>query len=173
MALVAGSIAAEQIVMQEIEHPGKTARDIGGFFTGLVGTAVVSKPDTEAPTSAVHDTFRIETGKAVVRAVPNGRNGYTKIQFSTNLAWWTAIVIRDTSGNVIEVAKSHGRYQILVNQKIYARTHTIDIRSDVLPAQVNIEFWTAKTFGIHKQLVIMKYRKQRLDARTVGITWNK
>ncbi len=173
IALVAGSMLAEAILVQELQNPGKTAGDISGFFNGLVGRAAVSAPDKAPVSSNINDTFRIENGKAVVRAVPNGQTGYTTIQFATNLDWWTALVIRDRSGKVLEIARNDRKYRIQLNGRNGGTTNAILISTAYLPAQVQFEFWTAKTFGIHKQLVIMKYRRERLDGRNVGIAWFK
>jgi hypothetical protein len=64
-------------------------------------------------------------------------------------------------------------YYILINQENAGAADTIHIRTDVLPSQVSIEFWTAKVLGIHKQVHIMKYRRERLDGRAVAINWSK
>jgi hypothetical protein len=173
VALVAGSLVTEAIVMQEIENPGKTGRDISNFFTGLLGSAVVSRPDTTSPTAPIHDSFRIESGRAVVSSNDNGRAGVANIQFATNLDWWTAVVIRDVSGNVIEISKVDRKYSLHRNRQMLGATNVAVIPIASLPSQVSIEFWTAKTFGVHKQLVIMKYRKERLNGRTVSIGWTK
>jgi hypothetical protein len=164
LAFVALSIAAEEIAMQEIEHPGKTLRDVSGFFTGLVGTAAVSSPDTATPNAPILESFRIENGRAEVRSSDNGQSGYTTIAFQTNLDWWTAIVIRDTTGRFAEVGKVEGRYY---------NANAVRIPIAMLPSQAAIEFWTAKSFGIHKQLVVMKYRRERLNGRTVVVNWQK
>ncbi len=173
IALVAGSMVAEAILIQEIEHPGKTGKDISGFFNGLLGTAAVSGPDNAPAASIINDSFRIEGGKTVVRSVPNSQKGYTTIQFATNLDWWTALLIRDRSGKVVEIARADRKYRVRLNGKNGGGTNAVVIATSYLPAQVQFEFWTAKTFGIHKQMVIMKYRKDRLDGRTVGVAWLK
>lgn len=94
-----------------------------------------------------------------------GTPGYATIKFITNKSWWTALNVRSRNGAVYTTYKESGKYN--------RATQTMKIKISDLPSNVNMEFWTAKAFGVHTFMAGQKIANDRFDGRLVTVTWNK
>ena len=109
---------------------------------------------------------KVDGSKVTIRSSDvGGTPGYATIKFVTNKSWWTALTVHDRNGAVYTTYKQDGKY----NRK----TQTIKIKISDLPSNVNLEFWTAKAFGVHTYMAGQKIANDRFDGRIVTVTWNK
>jgi hypothetical protein len=127
---------------------------------GLEGPDSDLAPD---PTAPIAETVKIEGKNVAIRSSDEGRKGYATIKFQTDVDWWTAVKIFDRSGKARLIEKVNGRYN--------PPTQTLVMPISAFPSEINLEFWTAKAFGVHTHLASKKLTRERFDGRTVTISW--
>jgi hypothetical protein len=108
---------------------------------------------------------KIEGKNVSIRSSDNGTRGYATIKFQTTVDWWTAVKVFDRSGRAKLIQKVNGKYN--------PGNGTLLIPISAFPSEINIEFWTAKLFGVHTHMASKKLIRERFDGRTVTINWPK
>ena len=129
---------------------------------GLEGPDSDLAPDPIAP---IAETVRIEGKNVSIRSSDNGSRGYATIKFQTTVDWWTAVKVFDRSGRAKLIQKVNGAYN--------PKNGTLVIPTSEFPSEINLEFWTAKLFGVHTHMASKKLIRERFDGRIVTISWPK
>ena len=137
--------------------------DFDGYIATLNWREGASKSDPEKLRKPINESLTIEGKRVAIVSQNNGRKGYVTIVFSTGLSWWTAIKIFDRANRPILIEKVDGRYK--------PSTRTITLPTDSFPSEIAIEFWTAKTFGVHTHMATKKVTRERFDGRRVNVSW--
>jgi hypothetical protein len=117
------------------------------------------------PAAPINETVTIEGKRVTIKSTDNGTSGSATFIFQTTLDWWTALKFFDRNGSAKLIEKENGRYR--------PTTRTVTIPISSLPATTNLEFWTAKTFGIHTHMATKALTSERFDGRTITINWPK
>ncbi|MCI0742563.1 MAG: hypothetical protein L0Y72_26315, partial [Gemmataceae bacterium] len=70
----------------------------------------------------------------------------------------------DSRGNAMLIEKQDGKY---------LTSDAIEIDRGRLAGTVKIELWKAKAFGVHTHMKTLTYDSERLNGRTLTISWDK
>jgi hypothetical protein len=137
--------------------------DFDGYNVTLNWREGAGKSDAAKLRQPINESLSIDGKRIRIVSQNNGTKGYVTIAFSTNLAWWTAIKMFDRAGRQILIEKIDGRYK--------PSNRMIRMPTDSFPSEITIEFWTAKTFGVHTHMSTKKITRERFDGRTVDVSW--
>ncbi len=120
----------------------------------------------------INDTLKIDVANEVtVKTADNLKDGKLergaiKINMNTakGITWWRAIKVFDSRGNVMLIEKQVGKY---------LTSDAIEIDRGRLASTVKIELWKAKFAGVHTHMKTLTYDSERLNGRTLTISWDK
>jgi hypothetical protein len=127
------------------------------------------RPVNSAP---INETLKIDAAKEVtVKTTDNLKHGKLdlgtiKIRMNTEsgVTWWRGIKVFDSRGNAMLIEKQDGKY---------LTSDALEVNRGRLGRTVKIELWKAKFLGAHTHMRTLTYDAERLNGRTLTITWNK
>ncbi len=128
------------------------------------GNAAV--PDDPAednrPVSQIDKTIVLDGGDLSIRS--SHRNpGYVRFEYSSTIDWWNMLQVRDVRGNPLTIEMEKGNPY---------GANFIEVPTSQLDGIVKLEFWRAKTFGVHTQMGTYEVDRRALDGRVVRVNWN-
>lgn len=113
--------------------------------------------------SPIRERLTVEGNRVTIESADDGTPGRARVRFGTTMNWWTAIYLLDRQGRKHGLSKQDGVYS--------PAGQWLNLPLTQFPPEIVIEFWTAKTLGVHTYMTRVKFAKERFDGRTVTVSW--